>query len=586
MEWHDLFYQNSLMNKRKILYTSIISLCAILLSFSLYHFYFAHRIIPGVVIGKVNVGGQKYDAAKNLLVQKEKTTKKELTLKYDDKVFVIKYTDVDLKYDWDGAVTRAFEIGRTGNLFVDTRDKLAGLVKSLYIKSFYTFDADLFSRALLSIKGEINILPKDAKFVLNQDKLDIVSSFEGMEVDGNKLFTSVITAFDNLDFSDKLVTAVSRSPSLVQSDLAQIQNEAEKVIKNPLKVVYGKRVWALTRDQLLNFMQVEKNGDRVSLDLNKSNFESYLESLGQDVNELPRGEVTGTDGTRVTGFKLVSDGKELDVKKFTSDFKVALFDMKPSVEVSVKKIVGAETDTTKYGILSLLGEGTSKYSGSIPARIRNLTLAASRTNGVLVPPRGIYSFNKSVGEISGATGYDSAYIINNGRTVLGEGGGVCQTSTTLFRAILNAGLPVVQRFPHAYRVRYYEIESPLGMDASVFQPSLDLQFRNDTPNYVLVTASWDLSQDSLSFKIYGTPDGRIVEISEPVVSNVTAPPATLYQDDPTLAKGIVRQVDFSAWGATVYFTRTVKKGDVILFKDTFTSKYQPWRAIFLVGTKV
>jgi vancomycin resistance protein YoaR len=190
-----------------------------------------------------------------------------------------------------------------------------------------------------------------------------------------------------------------------------------------------------------------------------------------------------------------------------------------------------------------------------------------------------------VGEISAATGYDAAWVILGSKTVMGHGGGVCQTSTTMFRAILDAGLPVITRHPHAYRVYYYELESPIGIDASVYQPSLDFQFKNDTPNYILIQADWDLNEYSLVFRLYGTPDGREVEISEPVVTNVTGAPAAEYRDDPTLPKGVVRQIDFAAGGASVSFTRKVTKDGEIMYDDVFKTNYQPWKAVYLVGTK-
>jgi vancomycin resistance protein YoaR len=294
--------------------------------------------------------------------------------------------------------------------------------------------------------------------------------------------------------------------------------------------------------------------------------------------------VTKEEDGRVLEFELVEEGIELDIDKTTDSFKDAYFGLKAEAPVRVNAISGP-IDPQEYGIFALLGEGNSKFTGSAQGRINNLTLAAKRTSGVLVPPGALYSFNESVGEISAATGYDSAWIILGNRTVLGHGGGVCQTSTTLFRAILDAGLPVVTRHPHAYRVYYYEIDSPIGIDASVYQPSLDLQFRNDTPNYVLVQSSWNLEEDSLTFRIYGTPDGRKVEISEPVVTNVTGPPAPEYKEDPTLPKGVVKQVDFAAGGASVSFTRKVTRDGEILYDDTFKTNYQPWKAIYLVGTK-
>jgi vancomycin resistance protein YoaR len=248
-------------------------------------------------------------------------------------------------------------------------------------------------------------------------------------------------------------------------------------------------------------------------------------------------------------------------------------------------VVSGPADKEEYGILALLGEGVSTFKGSGAGRIHNLTLAAERTNGVLVAPGAVYSMNNSIGAVEASTGYDIAYIIQEGRTVLGSGGGVCQTSTTIFRAVLNSGLPVVMRHAHAYRVSYYEQNMKVGFDAAVFQPTWDFQFKNDTPNYILVQSFANLEESSLTFRIFGTSDGRTVQISEPEVTNQSPPPPALYQDDPTLAKGVTKQVDFPAWGASVKFTRTVKRGDKVLFEDVFSSRYQAWRAVYLVGTK-
>ena len=167
--------------------------------------------------------------------------------------------------------------------------------------------------------------------------------------------------------------------------------------------------------------------------------------------------------------------------------------------------------------------------------------------------------------------------------MLDDGGGVCQDSTTLFRAVLNAGLPVVKRTAHAYRVGYYEQGFPPGLDATVFSPSVDFQFKNDTPSHVLIQA-YTLG-NSLYVDLYGTSDGRVSKISTPIVTNQTRPPPELRQDDPTLPKGTVKQVDFSAWGANVTFTRKVERNGEILINETFRSNFRPWQAIFLVGTK-
>ncbi|MCL5935535.1 MAG: VanW family protein, partial [Firmicutes bacterium] len=189
-----------------------------------------------------------------------------------------------------------------------------------------------------------------------------------------------------------------------------------------------------------------------------------------------------------------------------------------------------------------------------------------------------------VGEVSAATGYKQAYVIKSGRTVLDDGGGVCQVSTTLFRAALKAGLPIPERTGHAYRVGYYEQGGfPPGMDATVFAPSVDLKFKNDTPNYLLLQAY--TVANNLYIDIYGTSDGRVTSLSAPKVTNQTPPPPDLHQDDPTLPRGTVQQVDWAAWGANVSFTRKVTRGDETLVSETWNTSYRPWQAVYLVGTK-
>jgi vancomycin resistance protein YoaR len=206
-------------------------------------------------------------------------------------------------------------------------------------------------------------------------------------------------------------------------------------------------------------------------------------------------------------------------------------------------------------------------------------------NGILIKPGEEFSFDKAVGDVSSLTGYKQAYVIQNGRTVLGDGGGVCQVSTTFFRAILDAGYPITERNPHAYRVHYYEEDSGPGIDAAIYTPTVDLKFKNDSGHYLLVQSYIDTEEMRLTFELYGTKDGREVTIGKPVILSQSPAPEPLYQDDPTLPKGQIKQVDFAAPGAKVYFTREVKKNGEVIISDKFTSNYRPWQAVYLRGTK-
>ncbi len=300
------------------------------------------------------------------------------------------------------------------------------------------------------------------------------------------------------------------------------------------------------------------------------------------------------DNGRVTAFRASRNGRAVQKTDALARFETAVKALPhaPSYHVVITLPVytiqpAATTDkVNSFGIKELIGRGYSEFKGSIPGRIHNVVLAAARFNGVLIPPGETFSFNDTVGDISAATGYQSAYIIKEGRTVLGDGGGVCQVSSTLFRAALAAGLPIVERRAHAYRVHYYEEGGfKPGLDATVFAPSVDLKIKNDTPAHILIQTKADTKNLTLIFELYGTHDGRSSEITNHVVWDQTPPPEPLYQEDPTLKAGVTKQVDWAAWGAKASFNYRVTRGNEVLQDTKFVSNFRPWQAVYLKGTQ-
>jgi vancomycin resistance protein YoaR len=325
-----------------------------------------------------------------------------------------------------------------------------------------------------------------------------------------------------------------------------------------------------------------------------SKLSKLIKKLKSQLEVQPVDAMFSFENGKVTAFRSSKDGKTVDLQKLkqeiSSNLVSSLLAKSPqSIRIKVPLITVtpnvSDDKADKLGIKELIAEGTSLFQHSIENRLYNISLGASKINGTLIPPGQTFSFEKTVGDVSVDTGYKQAYVIENGKTVLGDGGGICQVSTTLFRAALNAGLPVVERHPHAYRVGYYEQDSPPGIDAAVYIPGVDLKFKNDTGHYILIQSYFDPDEQRLTFALYGTKDNREVTIDKPVVTSETPAPETKYEDDPTLPKGTLKQVDFSAPGANVYFTREVKKNGKLYLSDKFVSNYRPWQAIFLRGTK-
>lgn len=322
-----------------------------------------------------------------------------------------------------------------------------------------------------------------------------------------------------------------------------------------------------------------------------SEVKDFLDVSQEKYNLAAKNALFKFEKGRVIEFRKETDGLKIKSGQFLPDFDKVISDFKtdPSNKkiTLVSEVIKPEiklADINEYGIEEFIAEGKSDYTHSIPQRIHNLTLAASKFNGVLIPKGKTFSFNDAVGDISALTGYQPAYIIKEGKTVLGDGGGVCQVSTTLFRAALNAGLPIIERSAHAYRVGYYENDSQPGFDATVYGPTVDLKIKNDTPGYILIETEIDKENNLLYFKFYGKKDSRRVEISKATVYDVVPALPPKYQDDPTLKKGVTKQVDFAASGAKAFFTYKVFQDGSKVIEDKFFSNFRPWAAVYLVGT--
>ncbi len=144
---------------------------------------------------------------------------------------------------------------------------------------------------------------------------------------------------------------------------------------------------------------------------------------------------------------------------------------------------------------TLIGSYATAYNPNI-SRAVNIALAASRINGVVIQPGEGFSFNQTILPRTAANGYVEANVIVNKKYVLGTGGGICQVSSTLYAAMLTAGLPATERHPHSLNVGYI----PEGMDATISGNVLDLQFTNIFAEPIQIQAVAD--QGTLTISLY------------------------------------------------------------------------------------
>jgi len=392
--------------------------------------------------------------------------------------------------------------------------------------------------------------------------------------------------------SDTIITVSYESEPIATFSGQQlnIHRNTKEVISNAFKIGRNPNLIIKTYQQIITLLKLKKYLFTSQIEFNEQALKEFLNIAKQRYEKPALNALFKFSDNRVSSFRQETNGLKIDEKRFWKEIEniIVNFDQtntKQSLklhtnivmpEISLKEI-------NKFGIRELVAEGKSDYTHSIPERIYNLSLAANKFDGVLIPKGKIFSFNETVGDISSLTGYKPAYIIKQGKTVLGDGGGVCQVSTTLFRAALNAGLPINERHAHAYRVSYYENDGKPGFDATVFAPNTDLKFTNNTKGHILIQVENDKNTNSLVFKFYGQKDNRKVIISPVSIYDIQPPLPSDYQNDPMLKKGITKQIDFPAWGAKTVFNYQVIADKNIAQNMKFYSNYQPWRAVFLVG---
>jgi vancomycin resistance protein YoaR len=218
---------------------------------------------------------------------------------------------------------------------------------------------------------------------------------------------------------------------------------------------------------------------------------------------------------RVATFTPAQIGSVVDVFQSSLAAMRALELGKPSSELIVYNIDPEKSlsDTNTLGINELVAEGVSKFNGSPKNRRWNIAVGVEKMKGILLPQGATFSFDDNLGPVDGEHGFLPELVIDNGTTLPEFGGGLCQVSTTTFRAAMAAGLPITDRRNHAYAVSYY---SPQGTDATIYPGSADLKFVNNTPATILI---WPYEKDAntLVFDFYGTKDDRQVTLEKPVV---------------------------------------------------------------------
>jgi len=554
-------------------------------------------IVRSTTVAGVDVGGLRTDQAlTKIRTQWEAYKQQAMVFRVGSKSLEISMTGnptsaedefvIDLvKLDDEASATAAFTFGHEGDWWYQARLRLSGFLGRRHEVAKITF-ADSVLLDILEDQGKSEERAAvDAHVGFAEEVPIVVPSEAGTTYAYD---TAVIQAFrlaKNLRPVDVLVAQKTVQPTVVTADSLEEVTTAETVKAFldqtfPFRLTYNDQTWDISRDKgktLLGFT----SATNPSLSFDRALAISYLDTLRKDIDQEPVEPVLTLENGKVTKFSAGEVGREVNAEATIAAMRTAAVAKKKTstVAVTLAQPQTATGDTNTLGITELIAEGTTDFKGSPTNRRYNLSLGAKRVNGVLVQPGETFSLIKALGKIDGKNGWKPELVIKGSQIIPEFGGGLCQVATTLFRAVLNAGLPITERTNHSLRISYYE--PPIGLDATIYEPRPDLKFRNDYATPILFQT--EVRGTKLIFRVYGTKDGRSVSLPTPKVFNQTKIPATKYIEVTNLKPGEQKCQKPGHPGADAIATYTVTKADGTKVVQTFKSHYRAIGVICQVG---
>ena len=447
-------------------------------------------------------------------------------------------------------------------------------------------DPAVYLAGLVVVRDKVDVAPRDASLRLQGGRVNVQPSVDGRSVDDVALERAILAAVAAGRRFEGAVPVVPVQPAVSTADVQARAGAAVSYLRRPLVLRYRERSVSLAPATLAGLLTVNRNADadRYPLTFANSAAETFLHRAFAFAERKPRDATVEVRGGQVVIIPS-RDGIELDMPRLVADMDqaAALSGGLRAVFVRVTTVYPRYTTQAlqQMGLSALGSEFTTYFSTGNQARAANIALCAKLVDGTIVAPGKVFSLNDRVGPRTLNRGFDYAPVIVAGVLRQGVGGGVCQFATTLFNAVFFAGLPVVERHPHQIAVEHY----PLGRDAAVSWGAADFRFRNDTDKPLMIRC-WS-GGGSLTVVIVGSTGrsvtyriGRMTHIRRP--AHGSADPRVVYDAD--VPHGVIRMEQGSpGYGITV--KRTVKRGQRVLFTDSFHSVYAPRDWIKRVGTR-
>lgn len=560
---------------------------------------YGDRVLPNVRISGTSVAGLAHHEAEAALKEHHAaflTVPARLT--YGDRTWLPSLEQLGVTVHVHNAVIEALSAGRQPNLFSSAPEAMLIVREGLDLPLTATVDERQLRVFLETLAAEVDQAPVDATMRIVAGEVAMTPASAGRRLQIEPAFAALRANL--LTLEPQAITLVSDrlAPSI---DDAAIQSAAQRIaplLAGPLTVTLGEssRVWRADEiGQMLTLTPAPATALQqatVGVALDTAPLRRWLEEQAPAFAVAPIEPRLRFAGGVLEILEPGRDGARLDVDGALTELTDALWAGRREVHLGLTPVPPQARPETfaSLGITELVAEGRSSFRNSAAYRVQNIRAGARRMDGMLIPPGAEFSFNRTVGNINAANGFTEGYAIIDGRTQLEWGGGICQVSTTVFRAAFYGGLPITERNQHSFRISWYEeLGEPPGLDAAIFTGpgGYDMRFVNDTGRWLLMQTEVDTARAVLRVKLYGTDLGReVTQLEARITNQVPAPSAPKYVFDPKLPPGALRQTDTARGGFDVRIGRVVRQGGKLLHEDAFFSRYKAWPNIFVRGPEL
>jgi vancomycin resistance protein YoaR len=535
-------------------------------------------LAPGTKVGGIDVGGMTSREAVAVLEAKSAATAhRPVTFLAGTHEFRIRPDELSVAPDWAEAVSAAQSQGSGMDVIRGFRRLALRFFPPDVTPKVRSYKAAV-DYELGVIASKVDRPYRPARLLRSGLRIRVLPGQAGERLDRAAAAKVLVAALGSFDRGGdiQLPTAVE-PPAVTGPDLNGAKAVAEKALSAPVTAVVAGRQFLVSPQQLGLMLQLPTAKGAAPI-LGGKAADTFFSRISAKVDRPAHGAVFTASGNTV-GIIPAQSGVALDVPRSAAALLAAAESSGSRVARLVISTVNVGRTTAAahaMGITGVVGSYETFYGGD-PNRIHNVQLVAHLVDGKLIAPGATFSFNQATGERSAAKGFLEAPVIIDGELQTGLGGGVCQVSTTVFNAAYEAGLPITARTNHALYISHY----PLGRDATVNYPDVDLKFVNDTPHWLLLRTF--VGSASLVVTLYGAPQHRRV-VSEAAPLELVGPPPVQKKLDPSLAPGTTEVQDpgESAYSTSVH-RLVYAPGGKLLSDATWYSNYVASPEIVLVG---